>query len=112
MYLGDMLKKSSSPKTFWGLVKKLMSSTGSSNAITSLLDQTTNEFIVDDEKKADLLNRYFSFISTISDEIHVVPNFLPKSEKTLYDVRINISDVMDILKHLEQHVAKRPDMTV
>ena len=55
----------------------------------------------DNEKKADLLNRYFSSISTINDENHVVPNFLPRSEQTLNNVRINISDVMDILKLLE-----------
>ena len=90
----DMRNASSSPKTFWGLVK-IMKGSGSFTHIPALHDSTGNELVVDDESKSDLLNRYVCSISTINDAKRST-----RTDQSL-DITVNRIDVLDVLKVLK-----------
>ena len=90
---------SSCPKTFWGLVKKLTSRSNFST-IPPLIDPDTDEIVIDDGQKCNLLNKYFSSISSIDDTNHVIPDFPRRSVNTIDSIDITRSDVKDILQTL------------
>ena len=65
----------------------------------------TNNIQIDDNKKADILNKYFTEISTIEDAGIDVPEFAVRTENTIDFIEIHQQDIVDILKSLKLNKA-------
>ena len=70
---------------------------GSSSVIPPLLDHLTNNIQIDDNKKADILNKYFTEISTIEDAGIDVPEFAVKTQNTIDFIEIHQQDIIQFV---------------
>jgi hypothetical protein len=72
-----LLNNSTNPKTYWKIMKMLIKSNKGSNCIPPLRntinDEHLDEMIYDDDKKCELLNKYFSLVSMLEEENIPVP---------------------------------------
>ena len=74
-----LLENSSNPKTYWKTMKMLIKSNKGSNCIpplrNSINDENFDDIVYGDEDKCDLLNKYFSLISKLEEEMASLPDF-------------------------------------
>ena len=89
-----------SPKTFWGLVKKLTTNFNYT-VIPPLVDPETSKIVIEDNQKCELLNNYFSSISSIDDSNHITPQFPRRCQENLCNIVITRTDVKDALQVLK-----------
>ena len=72
-----LLDNSTNPKTYWKIMKMLIKSNKGSNCIPPLRntinDEHLDEMVYDDDKKCELLNKYFSLVSKLEEENIPVP---------------------------------------
>jgi hypothetical protein len=96
---GLLDENSNNPKAFWSLVQKVMGNCRST-VIPPLINPVTNDIVVNESDKANVLNNYFCYISSTSNNID--PPSLPRRTPFSLDVdEINDEDVKDILKSLQ-----------
>ena len=96
---GLLDENSNNPKAFWSLVKKVMGNCRST-VIPPLINPVTNDIVVNESDKANVLNNYFCSISSTANTID--PPNLPRRTPFSLDVDdINDDDVKDILKSLQ-----------
>jgi hypothetical protein len=62
-----------------------------------------------DEDKCDLLNKYFSFISKLEEEIVPLLDFDIKTNNVINEIFLTISEIVDILKIIDPYEASGPD---
>ena len=92
-------ENSNNPKAFRSLVKKVMGNCRST-VIPPLINPVTNDIVVNESDKANVLNNYFCSISSTANTID--PPKLPRRTPFSLDVDdINDDDVKDILKSLQ-----------
>ncbi|KAK3101919.1 hypothetical protein FSP39_007343 [Pinctada imbricata] len=92
---------SQNSKGFWKLVRTLTKNSGKSEIIPPLLNIDNSEIEVDDNIKADLLNKYFTSVSTIDDRDIDVPDVDLKTDRQITNIHITIDDIKDIIKILK-----------
>ena len=72
-----LLDNSTNPKTYWKIMKMLIKSNKGSNCIPPLRntinDEHLDEMVYDDDKKCELLNKYFSLVSKWRKKIYQYP---------------------------------------
>ena len=98
----------SSSKTFWQVMGRFMRKTGTSIYIPPLHKQD-NTLAFSDFEKAQELNSYFALISTIDDTTTDLPYFEKRCNVDFTQIRINESEVVDVLKILKLNKATGPD---
>ena len=89
---------SSDPKSYWKLIKNLIKSNGSSQSIPSLVDPNSGDIVVNSNDKANVLNNYFSSVTQVDDANTPIPNIQSRCQQNLSYLRINESEIIDILK--------------
>ena len=101
-YLSDKLRSGSFSSRDWWKPLKGFISPSSSSSIPPLYDTINDPIVVDEIEKANLLNSFFVSQSSLDDAIHLLPNEgIRNGEYSLSSIRINPSEVMDILKTLK-----------
>ena len=90
-----------SNKDWWKLVKQLSGFNNKTTEIKVLVDDNGTSF-TDDIQKAELLNTFFTSQSTVDDTYGHIP-ILPDTvdQRSLEQIVISESDVLDILKTLD-----------
>ena len=73
------------------------------------LNKGNNSYACIISEKANVLNDYFSFVSTIDDNEVPLPHFENRTQSILSETNINNSEVIDILKTLKVNKATGPD---
>ena len=85
-----LLDNSTNPKTYWKIRKMLIKSNKGSNCIPPLRntinDEHLDEMVYDDDKKCELLNKYFSLVSKLEEENIPVPPFESKTNDSITDI--------------------------
>ena len=100
-----------SPKDWWKALKSFVSpNKSSSKSISPLVDPITDQFVVDEDEKANVFNSFFASQSTIDDSSHGLPSECPKFEGIfLNNMHITYTDVLDVLRTLSIGKASGPD---
>lgn len=97
-------------RLYWKTVKFLVKENSSSNSISTLKDpDNPNIYHTSDEEKANVLNTFFSSISTIDDSNVQLPNFSSKTHSTINNFRISENEVSEVLSNLQTNKATGPD---
>ena len=98
----DLLDKDKNvnPKSYCGLVKKLQGYCKVQN-IPPLVKDESNEIVVNDTDKANLLNKFFCSISNIADSNLSPPNFENRTDNRLDILSVTTEEVKDILETLQ-----------
>ena len=68
-----------------------------------------NEFCFSSEDKAELLNKYFTSISTVNDENVALPAFEYKSQNRLSSITCTQHEVASLIEFLNPNKATGPD---
>ena len=92
---------SSNPKSYWRLIKRLIKSSGTSQPIPTLVDTFTDNIVTCDEDKAELFNNYFCSITQVDDSNTEIPVIEQKTDKQISSIRINLTDILDVLRILK-----------
>ena len=94
-----LLENSSNPKTYWKIMKMLIKSNKGSNCIppltNSINEENFDDIVYGDEDKCDLLNKYFSLISKLEENVPL-PDFDAKTNNVINEICVNISEIVDI----------------
>jgi hypothetical protein len=108
-----LLDNSTNPKTYWKIMKMLNKSNKGSNCIhplrNTINDEHLNEMVYDDEKKCELLNKYFSLVSKLEEENIPVPRFESKTNDSITDIFVTASEIVDCIQILDLKKASGPD---
>ena len=91
-----ILSSENSTKTFWQIMGRFMGKQAITNLYTS-----NNNSVFSDEEKANVLNDFFCSISTIDDSGTSLPIFNERTNSSLSNLIINITDVTDVLSSLK-----------
>ena len=70
---------------------------------------SNNSYVFSDEETANSLKDYFCSISTIDDSDTSLPIFNERTNSSLSNLIINITDVTDVLSSLKVNKAVGPD---
>jgi hypothetical protein len=65
--------------------------------------------IYDDDKKCELLNKYFSLVSKLEEENIPVPPFESKTNDSITDIFVTASEIVDFIQILDLKKASGPD---
>ena len=68
------------------------------------------EVVYEDDEKCELLNQYFSFISSLEDANVPLPDIEHKTNNFLRDIVITTDEIVDIIKILNPNKASGPDI--
>ena len=108
-----LLDNSTNPKTYWKIMKMLIKSNKGSNCIPPLRntinDEHLDEMVYDDDKKCELLNKYFSLVSKLQEENIPVPPFESKTNDSITDIFVTASEIVDFIQILDLKKASGPD---
>ena len=84
-----------SPKDWWKALKSFVSpNKSSSKSIPPLVDPITDQFVVDEDEKANVFSSFFASQSTIDDSSHGLEGVF------LNNIHITYTDVLDVLRTL------------
>lgn len=94
---------STDPKLYWKLLKHFMKNNKKSEIIPPL--KTTSEngdesYAFNDLEKANALNDYFVSISKLDESNTSLPTFTPKTPHNLSDIRIEETEIADVINTL------------
>ena len=92
-------EKQANPKSYWSLIKKLQGNTQSYN-IPPLQDDISGNILINDEDKANLLNKFFCSISNLENSEATPPDFERRTDKNLDVPFITIEEIKDVLEVL------------
>jgi hypothetical protein len=65
-------------------------------------DEGPEEIVYGDDEKCELLNNYFSFISSLEDANIPLPDIEHTTNNFLRDIVITTDEIVDIIKFLQQ----------
>jgi hypothetical protein len=68
------------------------------------------EVVYEDDEKCELLNQYFSFISSLEDANVPLPDIEHKTNNFLRDIVITTDEIVDIIKILNPNKASGTDI--
>ena len=109
-----MLENISNPKTYWKIMKMLIKSNKGCSNIPPLQniiqDEGLDEVVYEDDEKCELLNKYFSFISSLEDANIPLPDIEHRTNNFLRDIVITTDEIVDIIKILNPNKASGPDI--
>ena len=72
-------------------------------------DEHLDEMVYDDDKKIELLNKYFSFVSKFEEENIPVPPYESKTNDSITDIFVTASEIVDFIQILDLKKASGPD---
>ena len=102
-----ILENISNPKTYWKIMKMLIKSNKGYSNIPPLQniiqDEGLEEVVYEDDEKCELLNKYFSFISSLEDANIPLPDIEHKTNNFLRDIVITTDEIVDIIKILNHN---------
>ena len=97
-----ILDNSTNPKTYWKIMKMLIKTNKGDNYIppirNTINDEHLDEMVYDNDKKCELLNKYFSLVSKLEEENIPVP---PLKVKLMTDIFVTASEIVDIIQILD-----------
>ena len=97
-----ILENAGNPKTYWKIMKMLLTSGKATNNIPQLQniinDSNLSEMAYSDEEKCTLLNKYFCSISKLDDENHQLPDFVSRTNNHIFYIRIEKQEIIDIIQ--------------
>ena len=99
-------------KQFWKVIRHFVKSNTSSSSIPPLNSFSVtgqNNFCFSSEEKADLLNRYFTSISTVNDENINLPVFEYKCDNRLNNIECTSNEIQTLIELLNPNKATGPD---
>ena len=109
-----ILENISNPKTYWKIMKMLIKSNKGCSNIPPLQniiqDEGLEEIVYGDDEKCELLNTYFSFISSLEDANVPLPDIELKTDNFLRDIVITTEEIVDIIKIINPNKASGPDI--
>ena len=109
-----ILENISNPKTYWKIMKMLIKSNKGCSNIPPLQniiqDEGLDEVVYEDDEKCELLNKYFSFISSLEDANIPLPDIEHGTNNFLRDIVITTDEIVDIIKILNPNKASGPDI--
>jgi hypothetical protein len=109
-----ILENISNPKTYWKIMKMLIKSNKGYSNIPPLQniiqDEGLDEVVYEDDEKCELLNKYFSFISSLEDANIPLPDIEHRTNNFLRDIVITTDEIVDIIKILNPNKASGPDI--
>ena len=73
-------------------------------------DEGLEEIVYGDDEKCELLNKYFSFISSLEDANVPLPDIELKTDNFLRDIVITTEEIVDIIKIINPNKASGPDI--
>jgi hypothetical protein len=95
-----LLNNSSNPKMYWKIMKMLIKSNKGNYCIpplrNSINDQNIDDIAYDDSDQCELLNKYFSSISTLDEENVTLPQFDSKTNKIIHEIHITENEIIDV----------------
>ena len=98
------------PRLYWKTVKLLIKENSSSGNISTLTDPLNPDIShTSDQEKANVLNNFFTSISTIDDQNVQLPILMPKTHSTISNIRITENEVSEVLTNLQTNKATGPD---
>jgi hypothetical protein len=108
-----LLDNSMKPKTYWKIMKMLIKSNKGSNCIpplrSTINDEHLDEMVYDDDKKFELLNKYFSLVSKLEEENIPVSPYESKTNDSITDIFVTASEIVDFIQILDLKKASGPD---
>ena len=102
-----ILSSDNSTITYWQIMDWFMGKQAITNYIPPLYT-SNNNYVFSDEEKANILNDYFCSISTIDDSGTSLPIFNERTNSSLSNLIINVTDVTDVLSSLKVNKAVGP----
>jgi hypothetical protein len=69
-----------------------------------------DEVVYEDDEKCELLNKYFSVISSLEDANIPLPDIEHRTNNFLRDIVITTDEIVDIIKILNPNKASGPDI--
>ena len=109
-----ILENISNPKTYWKIMKMLIKSNKVYSNIpplqTIIQDEGLDEVVYEDDEKCELLNKYFSFISSLEDANIPLSDIEHRTNNFLRDIVITTDEIVDIIKILNPNKASGPDI--
>ena len=109
-----ILENISNPKTYWKIMKMLNKSNKGYSNIPPLQniiqEEGLDEVVYEDDEKCELLNIYFSFISSLEDANIPLPDIEHRTNNFLRDIVITTDEIVDIIKILNPNKASGPDI--
>ena len=101
---------SNDKKQFWKVVRHFVKGNSSSSSIPPLYPVTgQNDFCFSTEDKAELLNKYFTSISTVNDENATMPTFEYKCQNRISSITCTPDEVASLIELLNPNKATGPD---
>ena len=73
-------------------------------------DEGLEEVVYEEDEKRELLNKYFSFISSLEDSKVPLPDIELKTDNFLRDIVITTEEIVDIIKIINPNKASGPDI--
>ena len=104
----DSLNNPDSNKTLWQIMGRLMGKQSQTNAIPPLC-KSNESYAFSDEEKVNLLKDFFCSISTIDDSNVELPVFKNRTDSSLSNIIIQISDVTYVFGILKVNKASGSD---
>ena len=89
-------------KQFWTAYKKIANKKRNTNIPPIIEDGT---YISNCKLKAEIFNKYFAHQCTINDNGSVLPNFISKTDTSLYHVSVTKNHIINIIKNLNSNKA-------
>ena len=109
-----ILENISNPKTYWKIMKMLIKSNKGCSNIPPLQniiqDEGLEEIVYGDDENCELLNKYFSFISSLKDANVPLPDIELKTDNFLRDIVITTEEIVDVIKIINPNKASGPDI--
>ena len=109
-----ILENISNPKTYWKIMKMLIKSNKGYSNIPPLQniiqDEGLDEVVYEDDEKCELLNKYFSVISSLEDANIPLPDIEHRTNNFLRDIVITTDEIVDIIKILNPNKASGSDI--
>ena len=75
----------------------------------TLNDKHFDDIVYDDPDKCELLNKYFTLISKLSEENKDLPEIENRTDNIISDIQIRENEIEDILHTLDPQKASGPD---
>ena len=109
-----ILENVSNSKTYWKIMKMLIKSKKGSSVIPPLQniiqDENFGDTVFREDEKCELLNKYFSLISTLDEENAILHDVPKKTENILSNINVTIDEIIDIVRTLDPNKASGPDI--
>ena len=104
---------SNDKKQFWNVVRHFIKNNSTSSSLPPLNSFSVtgqNDFCFSSEEKADLLNRYFTSISTVNDDNVALPAFEYKCQNKLARIECIFHEIQTLIELLNPNKATGPDV--